>query len=270
MARQQVRRKRNNNYRKRLIMPSSPLEHRKSRSFKSFFIKIFSLALLTSLYWFFISDAMMIKKINIKGVEGEAKIKIESQVGNFISSGILSRNFYFLSTNNLEEILQDGMPEFKEITVTKIAGSKEVFIEGLLRDVKFNWITGGETYIVDKEGIVVASGAQDLVLNINDKTNTSISVGDRVGSPDLMLFIDNLGSSFSSTGLEAKEIIIKNEFKRDIEVKTTDIFSVYFDSTRNLENQLSGLTRIMVETKRDNKKISEYIDLRIENKIFMK
>jgi len=259
MAKQQVRRKRNNNYRKRLIMPSSPLEYKKSRSFKSFFIKIFSLALLTFLYWFFISDDMMIKKINVKGVEGEARIKIESQAGNYISSGILSRNFYFLSTNKLKSRLQDNMPELKEIAVTKTSANKEVLIEGFLRDIKFNWITGTESYVVDKDGIVVASGAQGLVLNIIDKTNTPINVGDKVGSPDLMLFIDNLGSSFSSTGLEAKEIIIKNEFKRDIEVKTTNNFSVYLDSTRNLENQLSNLTRIVVETKEIIKRLANIL-----------
>ncbi|KKR28397.1 MAG: hypothetical protein UT60_C0021G0001, partial [candidate division CPR2 bacterium GW2011_GWD2_39_7] len=180
------------------------------------------------------------------------------------------KNYYFISKSSLEKHLKSNMPELKEVTVTKEAKEKDISIKASLRDIAFNWQAMGEKYVVDREGVVVEMGkTKENAINVIDSNNLLLRPGDRVGTPDLMLFIEKVNSSFPQTGYKIVEINITNEFKRELKIKTDGNFQVFFDTTRDPLSQIESLGRVLKEVKKENRTI-EYIDLRVENRIFYK
>lgn len=270
----QKRRVKKNSYQRKSLLykPSSQnITPSKKRRFlnKRLFIRFLYVGFIYFLYWFFISSAFEVKVIDVSGIGPGQSESLRNKIKT-LNNGLLSKNYYLFSLSSLEVKLLKEMPELKKIEITKNSKLRGISIAAKLREAKFNWETAGENYEVDMEGIVVKKGARnENFISVIDRASLPLKVGGGVGNAEFILFIEKISKGFEEANIKIVSIITKNEFKRDIEVKTENGYLVYFDATRDSDSQMTSLKRVLSEVNKE-KKALEYVDLRIENRIFYK
>lgn len=118
---------------------------------------------------------------------------------------------------------------------------------------------------MDKQGVVFAEAPLaegSLVFTIFDLRKNNLFLGSKIEEDRFVGNLISILENLSKTGLEAQKIIFDNSLK-ELRVDTIEgpilLFSVRFDSSKNIP-LIANL----------NPKKMEYIDLRVENKIFYK
>ncbi len=71
-------------------------------------------------------------------------------------------------------------------------------------------------------------------------------------------------------GLKVFDFIIETDVLKDLRVNTNEGWHVLFDRSRDLKNQLEALKLVLEEKIKEERKNLEYIDLRIENRVYYK
>jgi cell division septal protein FtsQ len=239
---------------------------KENRSFGWLFYFFFLILLGAFVYLIFFSPVFRINEKSIEVIkyvnENEIKTRLSQAENNFFNGNLLTYN-----TGNLQSKIGE-IAGVKSAKVTKVFPHK-LKIQITERTPSFSWETIGKKYLVDDGGIVTGDFEDRFkdFPTVVDSKNISISVGKQVVSSDFPVFIKDLNDNFNTyTGANITKIEVP-EITSEIRVDTDAKWYVYFDTTRTAKNQLMNLSRVLSEAKSKKKKL-EYIDLRIDNRIF--
>jgi len=132
----------------------------------------------------------------------------------------------------------------------------------------------GECYYIDEEGIIFERAPQTsgvLVLVIKDESSARAELGKNVIAKESIANFVNLREYLSAQlNLRALDFVIKSDAPGDLKVHTNEGWYILFDASRDLKDQLQNLKLVLEEKIKEERKNLEYVDLRIENRIYYK
>lgn len=230
--------------------------------FKLFLIFLF---IGGAVYLLFFSDFFKIRNIEAEGYSHPEAVK--GIAAEMVQKNIFSSNIFLFNLRELENTLS-GDSRIEEVTVKRIFPNKIIII---IKESQASliWESAGEKFLIDGRGVVMTEATDENYPTVYDASNINVSPGERVASPTFIKFIKEITEGFGpATGVNISKITIL-DILTDVHILSSDGFVVYFDSSKTAEGQLKNLTRVLGEAKKAGTKL-EYIDMRLDNKIFYK
>ena len=132
-----------------------------------------------------------------------------------------------------------------------------------------------ECFYIDKQGIAFEQAPQtsgSLVLLIKDYSEREYHLGKEIFEQRIVNFISQVRYGLSSeAGLAILDFNVLSFPPKDLKVMTNEGWYILFDLERDIKSQLLGLKAALEEKiSEEERKNLEYVDLRIENRIYYK
>lgn len=239
----------------------------KKKSFGFLYPLIFTGLIGAAIYFIFFSTYLQVKEVRF----ADTKYVSREELGRVVSDskGILNNNIitfgFFNFRGRLGEVT--GVKNYKIIR----KWPNIIYIEVEEKSPIFVWQILDNKYLVDEEGYAWAK-YEDKYASlpvIIDTKNVPVTMGTRIVPGGFVAFVRDMYTNFEGT---TSTKIVKTEvldIVSDLKVTSAAGWYVYFDTTRTCKNQLTSLVRILEEV-RNKKRGLEYVDLRIDNRIFYK
>ncbi|MFC1700545.1 cell division protein FtsQ/DivIB [Patescibacteria group bacterium] len=241
-------------------------------------------------YFLFFSSFLMIKEINIS----VDKSVIESKALEIIHRNLDGKKIGLISQKNIilapiEKIkanILEISPEIESVFINKKMPSLlEVNIlehqnVGVWCEAKKDTATStpkiSQCFNIDKNGVIFKESpliSGSLILTIYDLRNKSDSLHTKikniVASTEMINFIIEVKKTLASDSnikIDNFEIISEN----DLIVKTNEGWLIYFDSHSSIKEQTESLEAVLSELVKESRKSLEYVDLRINGRVYYK
>ncbi len=241
------------------------------------------LFLATIVYALFFSAFLRINKIEIFGLE---KLE-EAPVRNIIEDKIIGKFFRAVEKNNLILFNRRGakktlLENFKRIENVRI---EKIFPDALRitigeRKLTMLFCSGESCYILNERGepypaenFSVEELEKENLIILTDLSGTQISLNANPLENDFQEFALKLGDKI----LEDTGIILKKNYETpsrmsgDLRTETEEGWRIFFGASVGLEKEALMLKAVLDnKIEKERRKDLEYIDLRIDNKIFYK
>lgn len=209
------------------------------------------------------SSLFVATKLEIKGNHLVEDSEIENSI---FKDGFKSINVFLFNENKATRQVLSTINQIKDVKF-----KKQVFSRTLLITVKEHtstiiWQTNNERYMVNRSGVVydLASSDSPLVV-VEDLKNVPVNLNQKIVTTDFVEFITAVVSNLPRrTNLAARRILVP-ETTFEINVVTSDGWTIIFDTTRSVDVQISNLVKVLREIKTAP---SQYIDLRIEDRVY--
>lgn len=231
---------------------------------------LFLVLLLILFFITFYSPTFKIKELKIIGAE-EKKELITNTFNKVKENSFFKGNLLFLNRNNIKEELEKTN-EIKDIKIKKDYIKKRLIIESEVLKPVAVWAERGKNFFIDEKGSLYKEIGEGEVGDLKKINNNIINIVSQVHSKPLgereLIFIQQLLKDFENL---VSEKIISINFENSFNEMTlfTQNYKIYFDTKRSAASQINNVILIQKEALKNKKKI-EYIDLRIESKVFYK
>lgn len=117
-----------------------------------------------------------------------------------------------------------------------------------------------EAGVIFKEAPIISGGP---FLVIYDKIKQNLKLNEQAVKPEVLKFILQIKQKIH---LNLANFMIISPISDDIEVLTAEGWKIYFDASKDADKQLEILDKILTQ----KNKPAEYVDLRLENKVYFK
>lgn len=232
------------------------------RNLKYLFIGI---VIMIFLWWVFGSSFFKVKHIIIKGsLNPDVQNEIESFKGKNILTFVLGDTEGKLAKkqSSIKKInVLRGIPDTLKIDVT-------------VREPLFSWKSGDKLYLVDDSGVAFIEGEgvavddQGVKLpTVVDTSNMVITPGQQIVTEEFVKFVDELAKKAPDLALLNIGEMRISETTFVLEADTSLGFRIKLDTTRSVDDQLAVLKKI---TDQYRDQIKEYVDLRVEGRVYYK
>jgi hypothetical protein len=199
-----------------------------------------------------------------------------------IKANIEYKNILFITTDGLRQELAKKFPQISHMDIEKNLFKKTIKINLTEREklgivCKAEETDNNETvkscFYIDKEGVMFKNAPQtsgSLVLLIKDFSLEDFFLGKNLFSAKVINSIIDLKENLFSQ-IKAKSLWFASFTypPKEIKVMTTENWYVLFDLDRDIKSQLLLLKTALAE-KIQNRSTLQYVDLRIENRIYYK
>lgn len=220
------------------------------------------LLVLTGLVYFFLfSNYFKIQNIYIEGAQD-----LEPKVSEIINQRVAQKSNIFLFRDSaVEKELSDKFSAFSRVRITK-GIPNAIKAEFEKRQAVLVCVISAKEYLIDDEGVAFTNGEiPDNLARI--EKNEDIQVNDKVFTRDFVVFVKELWEKFPTKSYLKIDHIQVAETEFVIDVYSEKGWKAIFNTTKSLGKQLDNLVLILPEI--GDQKI-EYIDLRLEEKIYYK
>lgn len=239
---------------------------------KIFYLFIFLCIIGGIIYFVFFSNFFSVKKIIIVNNKNVTQKEVEDILFPILSENFFSRNIIFFDAVDASNMLHEKNDKIRTAAIKKKwPQTLEVNLEE--RSTEIIWQTQNINYGIDKDGIVYLENVNPAGASIVvDRSNVPVKLNSKIVLPKFVAFIKILVDKLpQKTGLTIAGLSI-NETTRELEVKTGQGFIVYFDTMRSPEAQIDNLIKVIdkVKASQKGKLYLEYVDLRLENKLYYK
>lgn len=229
------------------------------KKISKFFIIIIIFLILSGglVYLFFYSPVFKIKKILVEGVP------IENQIFDQLKD----KNILLVSSESIKTELNQKYPELNIIDVSRgLPDTLKIKLKE--RSAEILWQSQGRNYLVDSSGVVYKEGIiENNLPKVQDNKDLAITLDKQVVTENFIKFITSLNSNFNqSTSILIDHYEI-NETIFQVDAVTNLGWKVLFDTTRSSQYQLNDLARFL---KDHQSEVKEYVDVRIEGKVYYK
>lgn len=251
---------------------------RKKKKKRIFLVILFFLLICGLVYLIFYSAIWRIKKIVITGTE---EINVITEIREIVQKEKTGYCFFVIPNDNIlffsiEELVKriDGEMVLDELDVQK-KFFKTLKIYAKEKVPVLVWNEGDEYYYIDKKGIVMgAVNFNDIKYDlsfINRGTTTQVVVSKKIIEPvdvDFILkILAEAGNKFKDW--QINQVMAKKIKNNEIYFYTDESWYFLLDMAGDSGKQLENLDRLL-EQKIGDRSALEYIDLRIEDRIFYK
>lgn len=240
------------------------------RNFSKLYLFAFFSILFSFAYMAFFSQVFAIKEITVNGDFDSDQIK--KRVENEVNKSIFSKNLLLFQVTKAKKVVLEDLT-VEDITINKKFPNK-LIVSAKEREAVFLWEENENRYLIDKNGLVfldisAEEGSSPDLPKIKNNLISLNNLGDTVATKEFMEFISFLSENFNFETSDNVKLFEINGTNTEITVLTDKNYKVFFDATRGAANQLKSLARVKEEAAKSKKKL-EYVDLRIEKRIFYK
>lgn len=218
------------------------------------------------------SSLFRIKNIQVAGNQTLSETTIRDQVTAIIGDSPISQNILFVSANNIESQLKKNNYQVSGVKIERLYFNT-LKITITEQKPSILWRSGNTLSVFSSNGRAY-SGEPSEELKISlptviDTSNLPVKTGEKALDEGFVNFVSQLHIQLPERGVKAKEYQVQ-ETTTEMYVITQDGYKLRFDTTRSVEEQLTDLTAVLDDLKKQGKKPNEYIDLRINGKVFYK
>lgn len=230
-------------------------------------------------YVLLFSPYLKIQAISIHGIKELDYDAVTAKTASVIQGKYLKiipkDNYFLVSKRKMSKNLTE---EFKKIKLVKI---KKMFpgaisIEIKERDSLILWCSGGPCYIIDESGFAYTSSdldapevVQNNLIQIIDTSARPVEIGEKILNEEYVLYLLALREKIKKNDLKVSEQWYTPSLVADeVEIETSYGWRVYFSSKINPDRALRTLKAFLDGEIDDKRERLEYVDLRIENKVF--
>lgn len=217
-------------------------------------------------YLIFFSKLLNVKTVEVRGYSHPEII--EEIAKNQMEKSLFSSNMIFFSTSKLSQTLS-GESKIKKVSVKKVLPQKIIINIDEAKGAII-WSTAGDKFLISEGGVVMEKSNNEKLPEVTDSANIKVVPGEKVASPTFINFIKVLSEKFQPATSEEIQKIIIFDILSDVHVLAKSGWTVYLNSTKDPEVQLKNLARILEESRKSTKIKLQYIDMRIEDRIFYK
>lgn len=234
---------------------------------------IIALAIITgAIYFLFFSSVLRITAITINTDSNINQEDITLTANTFLDAKTwflkVRRNIFLVNSDNLEADLRTQFPLIRDVSVKK--KYPHTLNISLKEHVPLGiWCySGHQCQYFDKNMAVWGNPGQSsgfILLNVNDKRSNKDKVIDEHFFKPILDAVKDLPKP-----LIAKEVIIPEQSLSDFKVVTDSGYYLLFSYESNLANQLKAL-KLFLDSKADDLAFQpQYIDLRIDGRVYYK
>ncbi len=223
--------------------------------------------LVLALYLVFFSKMFVLDDLKVTGQH----LATEEQIRQIVfPSGFKSINATTVPEGHIRSKLKKQLPQIDQVHFRKNIIDNTLTIEIQEHETSIVWMTGGEKYLVNREGKVYDKAPENTpLLAVEDLKNIPISINQRIVSPQFIEFISSFTANLPRrTNISIRRIFVP-ETTFEVEMQTSEGWKIILDTTGSYDDQLNNLVRILREMPNYGP-IKEYVDLRIGKKVYYK
>ncbi len=257
------------------------------RSWQAAAIQHFSLigwivliGILLLAYWLFYSPAFQITSVQIVGAS--PSLALDIQAGPVHNQLAATRLFIFPQYSLM---LCDTQALAKTIQQTYSLDAVSIdkdFAHRLIitideKDPELIWYTQDHYYYLDQQGSVAGmiddiTKAPDTFPQIIDEANEPVTTGQTILDTDRIAFLTSLNAWIRDDGrINIFNYSLPTRQGTQLSLHVSDVpYVVYFDISRDLQLQQDKLKRVLDENMISEKNPTEYIDVRIGDRVYFK
>lgn len=225
---------------------------------------IFGIVAIVLLIWAL--GSTLISTVKITGTTNLSNKEVERLIRSSISRNPWYASYFTVGGLNLNRTLPEQEPRIKTATITKTFPST-ITVTIVEREPGVVWVSAGENWEVDIEGIIIgAAGSKKPLATVIDTANIPVKPGDRVAPGRVVRFIQDIADGLpKQTDLTIENFQVP-ESTSEVYVKTNKGYTIKFDTTRSALEQLKDLSLVIKNLKGKNP--SQYIDLRVAGRAY--
>lgn len=243
----------------------------KRRKKRKYGKKIFALAIIF-LFLLLIAGILLSPVLEIEKIIVYGNKEIDSEE---IKTNINSMNILLLTTAGLEKDLLKKIPKIAQVEIRKNIFKKTLNISVVERE-NVGIACKEETnncFYIDKNGAIFEDAPKtsgSLIILIKDFSSQEFFIGKKILSEQIVASIIEIKENLDySTNIKVNWFEIHTDPPKELKVIIYGNWYILFDSTKEIEKQLSVLKTALDEKIKTTENL-EYIDLRIENRIYYK
>lgn len=257
------------------------LKIKKRRKFflKLTFFGLIGAAILAGLvYLLFFARLLDVRIVDIQ-TPGDLRADLSKSIDSWLDSGFLNidkrNNILFFSANKLSAQLVKQFPKLDSIKIVKKL-PHSLFISSDERRPVGIWCSANRTcFYFDKDGIAFSKAqpsAGFLIVNIADyRPGRNIELGSAVETADWLGKIISARELLNKAGINIAEFIIPTDSFDEFHAKTAENWKIMFSIQTDIQKQISALSIFLKEKIKPNQKsVLQYVDLRIQDRIYYK
>lgn len=189
-------------------------------------------------------------------------------------SKALNRSFFTLDERSVSDEVRKQFPEISQLTIAAKPFSRAVNVKITTKTPAFVLSSASDSYVVDSEGLAISKYTNQAttgsLVRIEDKTGFELKAGRQVFSSEDMQFITQLVEGMRSSGTAIGRLELPAIAKQLRLYQPGTNYYVKFYTGGNAAIQLGSLAAIGKQLMLEGKQPTQYIDVRVEGKVFYK
>lgn len=238
---------------------------------KGFLLTLLVLLVMGVIYLVVFSPLFKITSVRLNSIKYQDQKIVEKIISDYKDGFILNHNLVTINDSGLKKKISE-VPGIKSVQISK-KYPNELSVNVTERAPAFVWQVLDHKYLVDETGMIWADYEDKFRDSpvVVDIKNIPTEVGKKPVPSEFSQFVMNVSRDFKTmTGFNISKMEVIDTTS-ELKVYSSSSWYAYFDTTRSAKNELTNLNRILDEVKKSSKsKTLEYVDLRIDNKIFYK
>ncbi len=223
------------------------------------------------------SPYLRIKEIKVEGnqkVSKEEIISFSKQELDGKDYWIIPRNStVFFAGQKFKDTLLKQMPLIKSADVARnISGLLLIRVHE--RQKAIIYCDRRQCYDIDDDGLVFEEAPAvygGMAIALKDNSGREVKIGDQAVGPELISFVKEVQYSLSErVNLNLIYFEISSHPAAELGAVTVEDWKIIFDPNRRAEDQVTALKLVLDEKIKDQRDKLEYVDLRIENRVYYK
>jgi cell division septal protein FtsQ len=233
-----------------------------------------------SIYIFLFSHLLSVQKLSVSGVKELSYENVIDCIKATYSGNYLKlfpqNNLILISKNKIRNNLLASFPKIKNIDVEKYFPDLiKVNIEE--RSSLILWCSGGPCYIIDENGYAFTDASLDSpevtgnnLIKLVDTSAKPVALGKKILEDSFINYLLSLREE-----LKKADINVGEEWKtpslvaEEVEIPTNEGWRIYFSGSFPPDEAVRTLkTFLAEEVPQEKRSLLEYVDLRVENKVY--
>lgn len=209
------------------------------------------------------SQLLVLNKVEVKGNHLVTTVEIEKAI---FKNGFKPVNALLFNDGRAKKQIL-SMPQIKSVKFSKQVFNKKLVVIVEEHETTIIWQTNNQRFMVNRFGVVYDVAPDNSPLTIvEDLKNVPINLNQKILTTDFIEFVTSVVSNLPrKTNLVARRIMVP-ETTFEIEVLTSEGWTIILDTTRSSETQLNNLVRVLKANAGNPPR--QYVDLRIEDRIY--
>jgi cell division septal protein FtsQ len=194
-------------------------------------------------------------------------MSIQAATMKIVLGSVWQGNLLTLDSATIASDLQRQDPVIRTATVAR-KWFHTVVVTATLKQPSLGWVTGDQTYLLDKTGTVIGNfpSGSDLPV-VTDESNLPVSVGQVVAPEEFVNFVSTLVPALAADGYVVKSMSI-SDTTLDLTVGTSKGYNLIFDTSRTVDSEISDLKAVQALMLTQKATPTKYIDLRITGRAY--
>jgi len=276
-------------------MKKSRRQKRKQKSTlkKIFFAGLFFCLLFGLIYFIIWSPFLWIEKIEIRQSKvplyytlSEIREIVENNLAGKFWRIIPKKSIALISNSKIRNDILDKFSEINEviiqrklpnILIVKIWERESIGVWCQIQKTEEELATSTQCFYIDQQGVIYRQAPLmkgNLVLNIYSAKNQTADIRTQVTSPEIIEFILAIEQGIEKIKMADKKPLTIIDFEiispEDLRITTFNNYQIYFNPIYSAELQLQALEMILEKEIKEDYVSLEYIDLRIQDRVYYK